>query len=468
MLGLCLLLSPAWALDLTLEQALDRALVGNLELQQAALDLERAEQQLVLARGTYDPSLTGGLEWDRDVSPSNVVDENDVVSENGTGWSVGLQQELPGGGAASLTWRESRSETDSAQTKDDVSTLTWAGVTVSQPLLAGAGPTAWSDLTRARLGLDRELLQWRRAQEDLIVETANAYWDLVSSVQGLDLARRSVEIAQTQLDDTQERLAEGFAGSGDVLQVQRALGVARQAEVVTTADVEADRARLARLIGVDMTAASELAAIELPRVPESDPDGAISLQRARARNVPWLRAELRALEARLDRRVAVNGALPDLDLIGAVGLSGTASDAADARGQVTGLLYPSWAVGLDLSVPLPARSPRATASRARLAEESALLGLEAAEQDLVMRVENAVRAVRRDRSRVALAEQTVEAARAALAADQELLQEGKGSTRDAIRSLENLDAAQLERLRAQIDLQTSLFELGRIEGRLVD
>ena len=85
-----------------------------------------------------------------------------------------------------------------------------------------------------------------------------------------------------------------------------------------------------------------------------------------------------------------------------------------------------------------------------------------------MRVENAVRAVRRDRSRVALAEQTVEAARAALAADQELLQEGKGSTRDAIRSLENLDAAQLERLRAQIDLQTSLFELGRIEGRLVD
>jgi outer membrane protein TolC len=132
------------------------------------------------------------------------------------------------------------------------------------------------------------------------------------------------------------------------------------------------------------------------------------------------------------------------------------------------LLYPSWAVGLDLSVPLPARSPRATASRARLAEESALLGLEAAEQDLVMRVENAVRAVRRDRSRVALAEQTVEAARAALAADQELLQEGKGSTRDAIRSLENLDAAQLERLRAQIDLQTSLFELGRIEGSLVD
>jgi len=463
-----LLLSPAWALDLTLDQALGLALADNLELQQARLSLERAEQSLIRARGGYDPTLSAGVDWDRAVSPSNDVDENDVVSATGTGWSVGLNQDLPGGGAASLAWRESQSNSDSAQAKDNVSTSTWAGVSVSQPLLAGGGATSWSDLTRARLGLDRELLDWRRSQEDLIVSVANAYWGLVSSVQALELARRSVAIARTQLEDTQERLAEGFAGSGDVLQVQRALGVAQQAEVVATADVEGDRARLARLLGIDVATAAELVPVELPVVPETDPDLADSLAQARGRNVPWLQAELGALEARLDRRVAVNGALPDLDVVGSVGFSGNASDPADARSQVTGARYPSWAVGVDLSVPLPARSPRATASRARLAEESALLGLEAAEQDLVLRVENAVRAVRRDRSRVALAEQTVEAARAALAADQELLQEGQGSTRDAIRSLENLDAAQLERLRAQIDLQTSLLDLQRIEGSLVD
>lgn len=468
MLAWWLLLTPVWGLDLTLDQALALALDGNLELQQARLDLARAEAALAQARGLYDPELSLGVDWSRDVSPSNDVDENDVVASTGAGWSVGLSQDIPGGGAAMLTWRESLSDSDSALDKESVSTTTWAGVSLSQPLLAGAGPASWQGLTRARLGLDREILGWRRAQEDLIVDVASAYWNLVSSGQGLELARRSADIARTQLEDTQERLAEGFAGSGDVLQVQRALGVALQAEVVATADLASARALLARLLGLDQRSVDTLVPTELPLVPSADPDAEASLARARDRNVPWLRAELRALEARLDRQVAVNGALPELDLVGSVGFSGTAAQANGARDQVTTGSYPSWAVGLDLSVPLPARSPRATASRARLAEESALLGLEAAEQDLVLQVDNAVRAVLRDRSRVALAEQTVDAARAALAADQELLQEGKGSTRDAIRSLENLDAAQLVRLQAQIDLQKSLLELRRIEGTLVD
>jgi outer membrane protein len=459
---------PVWALELTLDRALALGLAGNLELQQAHLELERAEHQLVYARGAYDPQFTLGIDRQGDTSQSNDVAENDVVQSTGSGWVVGLQQDLPGGGAAALTWRESTSDSDSATNKSNVSTSTWAGISVSQPLLAGAGPLSWSSLTRARIGLDREILDWRRSQEDLIVDIAGAYWNLVASEQGLALARRSVGIAATQLEDTQERLEEGFAGSGDVLQVRRALGVARQAEVVAEAGLASAQARLARLLGLDLARADELDPVDLPQVPQADPDAQTSYARAQARNVSWLRAELTAVEAQLDRRLAVNGALPSLDLVGAFGYSGGDAAPDNARGEVLGQAYPSWSVGLDLSVPLPARSPRATASRARLAEESALLGLQAAEQDLLLRVDSAVRSVRRDRARVKLAVETVDAAQAALAADQELVQEGKGSTRDVIRSLENLDSAQLERLRAQIDLQKSLLDLKRIEGSLVD
>ncbi len=468
MLACWLVLAPGWALELSLKDALEVAFTQNLELQKARLELERAERLLVQVQGNYDPDLSVGIFWGGDISPSNDVDENDVVTSGSACWSIGLQQELPGGGSASLSWQADQSQSDSALEKTSVTTNTWAGVSLSQPLLSGAGPVSWEDRTRARLGLDQHLLAWRRAQENLLVEVSGAYWNLVSSGQGLDLAGRSVEVARSQLEDTKERLEEGHAGSGDVLQVQRALGVALQAEVVATADLEAAQSQLARLLGRDLSRDEPLVPTELPQVPELEPAVEASLQQARARNVPWLLAGLRAQEARLDRQVAMNSALPALDLVGSMGFSGNSTVASDARSQSLQGSYPSWAVGLDLSLPLPARSPRSTASRARLAEQSALLGLEAAEQDLVLRVQNGVRAVRRDRSRVALSEQTVEAAQAALDADWELLQEGQGSTRDAIRSLENLDAAQLVLLQVQIDLQQSLLELRRIEGSLVD
>ncbi len=464
-----LLFAPALAQDLTLEAALELAFEHNLELQQARLDLERAERLLALRRGVYDPDLSLGVDWSRDLSPSNDVDERDVVSSTSTGWSLGLSQDIPGGGSASLVWSETFSESDSDLDKSSVTTRTWTGVTLSQPLLAGAGPLATSEIRRARIQLDRQVLSWRRAREDLVVDAAGAYWQLVADEQALVLARRSVEIAEQQLQDTEERLSEGFAGSGDVLQVQRALGVARQAAVVAEADLEAARADLARLLGLDVTGPGVgVVPTDRPVVPTTSPDREVFLERAYGRNVSWLRAALSLEEAHLDRQLALNGALPDLDFVGSVGWTGEADAAGEARGQALQRAYPTWSLGVDFSVPLPARTPRAEVSRARLAEEQAELSLAAAEQDLVLRVDAAVRAVNRDASRVALADQTVAAAQAALEADQELLQEGKGSTRDVIRSLENLDEAQLERLQAQIDLQNSLLVLRRVEGSLVE
>ena len=67
-----------------------------------------------------------------------------------------------------------------------------------------------------------------------------------------------------------------------------------------------------------------------------------------------------------------------------------------------------------------------------------------------------------------LAEQTLRAAQLALEADRELLAEGKGSTRDIIRSLEALSEAQVGRLAAEIDLQSSMMGLLKLEGTLLE
>jgi len=462
-------IAPAFAGDLTLAQALDQALRSNLEGRSARMDLDAAEAALSGARGGFDPTLSLGLDASGAQSLSNSTLDVAELTSTTTGWSAGVSQALPAGGSASLGWSESYSSSNSSQ--QVLSTTTTAGVwlSVDQPLLDGAGLLAARYGVRsALLGLDDAELAWRQAAESLVLEVSGAYWGLVAAGEGLRLATRSLEIAEGQLTDTLERVEEGFAGSGDVLQVERTVGVARQALVVAQADLEAAEAGLARLIGEGIVGRGALIPLDLPVVPSPVLDVNASLALARGRNAGWLRSKLGGERAELDFRAARNGALPDLGLTGSVQLSGGPDSTPEARGQVLDGLYPRWALGADLRVAVPYRTERADYQRARIGRDQAALSLEAAEQDLALSVEAAVRALKRDLSRLELAEQTLEAARLALEADQELLDEGRGSTRDVLLSLESLDEAQVGKLAAEIDVQTSALELMQVEGRLLE
>ncbi len=464
-----LLLAPALAAELSLSEALDRAVADNPELTRARLELERSQWALTQARGAFDPSLSLGISQSGSSALSNDVLEVEELTTTTSGWSAGLSQPLPTGGSATLGWREST--TDSNSQLAEVTTYTSDSVflSVSQPLLDGAGPRAARYGVRsADLGLSDEQLAWRAALEQLVLDVSDAYWGLVAARESHALARRSLEIAEGQLADTLERREEGFAGSGDVLQFERTVGVARQAEVVAAADVEAAEARLARLIGLPLSGREPIEPTDRPSVPEASPDLEASLALARGGNASWLRAALSWDRARLDFLAARNSALPDLNVTGMVSRVGGPDARDQARSQLLAGDFPSWSVGADMSLPLPARDARASYARARLAREQARADLEAAEQDLVLQVEAAVRAVSRDRVRLELAGQTLEAARQALAADQELLQEGKGSSRNVVLSLESLAEAQVSQLSAEIDLQASLLQLKRVEGTLLE
>jgi len=462
------LITAAVAMDLTLSQALDGALTQNPELARARLELERSEWALVQARARFDPTLNLGLDASGSSAITNDTLEVPELVNTSTGWSASVTQQLPTGGSASLGWSETTSETNSQLAVQTTSTTDRAFLSVTQPLLDGAGPLAARyGVQSAVLGLSDQELQWRASLEQMVLDVSDAYWGLVAAEESYALAKRSREVAEEQLDETMERLDEGFAGSGDVLQVERAVGVARQSEVIAEAEVDASEDRLARLIGVPLIGREDIAPSDRPAVPPLAPDSQVSLELARANNASWQRANLAAEQARLDFRQARNSALPDLGVTGTVGRAGGPDAPDTSRTQLLSGDYPSWGLGADLSIPLPARDPRAAWQRARLSKEQAELDLLAAEQDLVLEVEAAVRAVNRDRSRLELADQTLDAAREALAADQELLDEGKGSTRNVVLSLESLAEAQVSRLAAEIDLQSSLLVLQRVEGRLL-
>lgn len=452
----------AGATEWTLRAAIDAALADNLEIRQQALARDSAGDALREANATtWDPTLALSAEA-AGARPA------EGVGADGIAWGAQVAQPLPTGGTLSATWSGDR---DFLGTPDAWTAAgATAGVTVEQPLLDGAG---WTEARYAAhlaaLGARDAELAWRDRAERLVADVANAYWGLVAARENARLARRSVEIAERQLAETRERFGEGFAGTGDVLQVERALGVARQTAVVAeTAEIAAERS-LARRVGLPQGGPVAIEPVDRPEpaAAEVDPDAAREFA-ARA-NTSLLRARLGVEEARATARHARNAALPDLGVAASVGWSAAVGPDA-AAGATASLLSGAdraWAVAATLTTPLSPRGPLAEARQGRLALERAELEAEATWEDVQQALDAAVRAVARDRARVELAAATLAAAQAGLDADQELYREGRGSTRDVVRSLESLEEAQVARLEAEIDLQASLLELMRLQGTLL-
>ncbi len=456
---LLLLLPASTAEPLTLRQALERSIQANLELRQDRLVLQRAELGIDAARGDFDPSLWSSL--DRSVEGGSDDDDRSGT----TTFSAGLSQPLGSGGSTSVAWygtHDRGSEPDSQSHDNQL----YLGLT--QPLLDGAGRfAARYDLRAAVRSRDYQTLVYRAAVEELVVDTAAAYWSLVAARETLLIARRSLAFAQRQLTETEERRDEGFAALGDVLQVERAVYTARQAEVVAQTDMDNAEVELLRLLGHDLNRRPPLDLVDRPHDPDGPPDMQLSVEIALEYNASWLAHDILVQGAAEALRLARNGTLPSLDLSSSVGLSSSGDEARDTRAQVFSGHQPAWSVGLSLSMPIPGRAEDQAMDQAWLGTLEARLARESAEQSLIQAVEQAVREVRRDTERVALARRTVEIAQAALDADRDLVEEGRGSTRELVRSLETLDEAEVSALQAEIELQLSLLELMRVEGLIL-
>ncbi|MEZ4234684.1 MAG: TolC family protein [Myxococcota bacterium] len=463
----CWLAAAATAAPLALDEALEEALAANLELRRARIALGLADQALVRARASFDPSLAGSLRASGANAPNN--DQfvgQDVLRTSATSWSAALDQPLPTGGSVALSWWESAASSNALDVIRGDTVSDTVSLSLRQPLLRGT--TALAGVALARSAREDAALRWRSAVEQAMLDTSDGYWRLVSARTTLDLAVRSREIAEQSLAEAQERYDEGFAGTGDVLQVERALGAARQEEVVARAEVEAAEQALRRLLGRSVAEVEPIEPTDAPARPDAVPDADSVLALARDGNAAWLLQRNAADRAHLARRVARNAALPDLSVDAGLGRSGLGATAAEARQQALGGTYNDWSVGASVAVPLPGRALRADLAAASLEAADAELALAAAEQDLVLQVQEAVRQAERDRLRVALAGDTVRYAQLALEADQELLREGKGATRNVVDSLEALDRETAAELAALIDLQRSLLELKRVAGTLVD
>ncbi|MGF1632936.1 MAG: TolC family protein [Phycisphaerae bacterium] len=371
---------------ISLREAVQRAVVNNLEVAVAGFQPAIEQARVVEAESRFDPVLfwnNAFQKTDRDAPfdlNQNPLTQNEASRFNQFTSAVGVRQLLESGGQVQLSldygWNElpTRSGPLTPDLDEDFQTLR-PTLSINQPLLRDFGRTT----NRARIIINRNqqqisLLDFRTQLETTIRDVEQAYWNLVRAIEDVRI---------------QESLLLRTIETADILRARIDQDVSSVQIFQAEARISARRASLERARAVARNASDRLKQlINVPDLPVAGPALLVPSTLAVAEPIVFdlddqietafvYRAELGQQQLRIDSadltlKVAKNNLRPQLDLVASASLDSADNSPSGLIEDVGGADYFSWSIGLQLEIPLGNREARAIYRRVLLQRQQAV------------------------------------------------------------------------------------------------
>lgn len=460
---------PAEELTLTLPRAIAMALAKNYAIRIDSFGPKIAQARVRAALGAFDPVVTARAQRSDNNNPqllSPTLDAGSTVQTVDEALNVDVRELTPLGGIISLG-----ASTERQSGSGDSQYNSFAGVTITQPLLRDFGPGA--ALNTIRLARkDRETARWtfRQTLTDIITETAQAYEDAYFARENLGVAERSRDLASRLLDDNTQRVKIGVLTPLDI-SVARSQLASREEAIIDARQTLREMENALKLRVTD--ALERFMAVHLHIAPPGDHDpGRVDFNVDLPHAFAW-RPDYRERLLDLDRRQISlvfdrNQAMARLDLsasLGSNGLSRTVGDSLAAAFRGDNLAA---SAGLNLTIPIPNRTGRGQLEASQLSVAQALVGLKQLEQQIIVLLDNAAGAVRSGRARIAASAEALRLARESLDAENRKLSEGTSTSFVVLQLQNDLATAESTALRAQTDYHKAVVAYEREAGRTLD
>jgi outer membrane protein TolC len=479
-----------------LHQSVRLAIRNNLDVQLVSVDPRIAEKELGAAWGLYDPELFGsGGYADVDTPTASALLTTGVLKQRIWDGEAGLRGLIPWlGGAYSLSYAGSELETNSSIETLSPNYGADFLATLQVPLLRGLfWSEPWTAVRLARIGVDASIEQLRADLMDIVRNTEDAYWALITARDGRRVAQKSLETARALLEQTQAQYEVGVVSKVEVVQAEA--GVAdREFNLIRLDALE----RTARDAFVDVVLGPYLAptseiAVELVDPPEEvpvrevDPEAATERAFANRPEVALARRQIEQREVQL--KFASNQRLPQLDVQGSYGNTGLAG----TLNERCGLIGPcsvrpgigssfgdadrdffsddaaeNFAVRGVLSIPIGNVRARNDYGKAQLELRRARLQLQRLEQSIVTDIRRAARNLLAALEGIEAAERGVAAAEEQLRAERVRLEYGESTPFDVLQREEDLVTAQNQRILAQQAYHNAITALERAQGTILE
>lgn len=472
---------------MTLEEAIQRALATNLDIQSARLGPLIQDNALRAAEAAFSPtlSLTYGYNNSTNQSTSQLDGGARIRNERQT-FNTSLSKTVPWyGGRLTASFNNGRNETTNAFATRNPSYSSTVSFNYTQPLLAGLR----TDDQRAALETQRIQSQITDLQlltqiENITYTVRQAYWGLRSAIEQIEIQRRALAQAQQLREENRVRVQLGRMTQLQLVQAEAQVASAEQSLLNAEIQWRNQEFAFKRLLlaGADDALLDQTVnPTDRPTLTQQAVDIAAAIEvalRQRA-DLQQQRQQREISEVSLD--VSRTNTLPDLTLSAAYSLQGVGGDLfersglggtpqlVESGGYVDGLRSiasfetPTWSVTLNASYPIGTNATKANLERARLQLRQADLALRSQELAVVTQVTTAGLAVQNSFLQHEAARRSREAAERSVAA--ELLRYGVGvATNFEVVTAQNaLTTARLSELQAIINHMNAIAEFERVQ-----
>lgn len=456
-------------LVISVEDAVLTALANNRDLRVQRFTPAITATFEDIERGVFDPELYAQADIleEESVEVSRATGENFPAEREDTNYAAGVRQRLPTGTDIDFGVTSGRSVSNRSPEQQSAR----VGLTVTQSLLRGFGPAVnLASVRQAYLDTVASRYELRAFAESLLAETETTYWNFTLAERRIAIFENSLQIAERQQQEVDERVEIGVLASTDRASAAAETAQRRQDLIDARAGLEVLRLRLLRLMspGADGRLDRVVKATSDPATEPAPVDDLEDRVDLAVRSRPELgESRARLDSARLETIVTKNGLLPRLDFFVTLGKTGYADSFSQAFRELDGDTFDA-AAGVDLSVPLGNRVARAADRAAVLSRRQAAEAVANLEQLVRLDVRLAAAEAERARQQISASAVTRALREEALRAEEERFRVGTSTSLLVAQAQRDLLESQIAEVEAVVAYRVALIELYRSEGTLLE
>jgi outer membrane protein TolC len=451
---------------------------------------------------SFDPFLTGTLSEEHAITPqSNTVFTGvpSLQANTGTGNFSYTQGFVPGT-TLSVGFQNNRQTTNSLFNTLNPTLNSTFRATLTQHLLQGFGLGLNTRFIRiARNNREISDVSYRNQVIETVSQIENIYWDLVNAYENVKAKERALGVANKTLSDNQKQVEIGTLAPLEVVRAKSTVATNQESLIVAQTNLELQQLlmknALSRSLSDPILAAAPVIPTDTMAIPAQEPVTPVQdlINDALSHRPDLAQSRIDLTNREINRKAAINGLLPSVDLVafyGASALAGVQNPLSvcqpgqtgflasictpggviptrgysDAFGNLFDSTAPDKGLGLQVNIPIRNRSAQADQMRSELELRQAEMRLQQLQNQVAISVRQAQFTVQQNRAQVEAAEKALELAQQSLDSEQKKYALGASTNFNVLQTESDLATADSNLVQARTAYEKSRVELDRVTG----